>query len=542
MECMKKIFILGKTHGIQIAVLIFLVVAAYANSIGNAFISDDFPSIAENPLISNPRFIVSIPFVTGRYFIFYILHALFGSDPSAYRIMNILFHLGSTILVYAIVSKLHSRKLAFPSAAIFAVHPLAVESVTWISGGGYAQYAFFFLLSFFLYLLNNRTAYVYSVISYTYMIISSEKSLPLFLLFPLYEFCMGNLRQHWRRIIPYAGISIAWICFFGFQYVFSRLHALETDYYTGGGLYNSALQIPVAIITYLTLFVFPVNLSFYQSELFQGWTIYTVQLVVFLLFCVACFIAYRKKRTLFFYLMLFFTPLLPSLTPLPLAWVVAERYVYLGIAGLSVVSVLLFFSFPSKFRNKYLTVFLFVCVIGGLLTRTVIRNNDWRTSDTMWLALGKTAPSDPKTHNNLGDYYGRHGDNKKAIEEFKLAIALKPNYPDAYHNLGNIYIAEGNRNEAKRMYQKALSYNPRLWQSRMALAGMDYEDKNYEASLRELDEVKKIQPNNPDVLANIGIIYIAIGKIDMARSMFAQSLAIDPNNISAQSGMKVINK
>ncbi len=68
-----------------------------------------------------------------------------------------------------------------------------------------------------------------------------------------------------------------------------------------------------------------------------------------------------------------------------------------------------------------------------------MRNFDWKNQDTLWLATAKTSPSSHQNHNNLGDLYARRGEYEKAVEEFKKAIELKPDYGDAYHNLANVY-------------------------------------------------------------------------------------------------------
>ncbi len=60
------------------------------------------------------------------------------------------------------------------------------------------------------------------------------------------------------------------------------------------------------------------------------------------------------------------------------------------------------------------------------MIRTIVRNFDWRTPDSLYIATGRTAPSDPKTHNNLGDVYARRGDLQRAAYEFKLATEINP--------------------------------------------------------------------------------------------------------------------
>ena len=118
----------------------------------------------------------------------------------------------------------------------------------------------------------------------------------------------------------------------------------------------------------------------------------------------------------------------------------------------------------------------------------MVRNIDWKDEDHLWLAAAKASPSSPQNHNNLGDYYARHGDLEKAAEEFKKAIELKPNYGDAYHNLANTYQKMGKIAEAIENYQKALSFNPRLWQSYQNLAALYFEQQDFESARENLEK------------------------------------------------------
>jgi len=139
--------------------LVFLVFGVYANSLHNGFVSDDIPGIVQSGASWTWKSaFTSIIFLT-RWtgIIQFILYQLVGQSPWAYRLVNIFCHAISVILVYKIVFQLvirsRQRWIAFIAASLFAVHPIIVESVTWISGGVYAQYGMFFLLSFWLYIM-----------------------------------------------------------------------------------------------------------------------------------------------------------------------------------------------------------------------------------------------------------------------------------------------------------------------------------------------------------------------------------------------------
>ena len=110
--------------------------------------------------------------------------------------------------------------------------------------------------------------------------------------------------------------------------------------------------------------------------------------------------------------------------------------------------------------------------------RTVLRNNDWQTADSLYLSAERYSTLSPQNHNNLGDVYGKRGELKRSELHFLKAIQINPRYADAMHNLGNTYVQMGELDKAKESYLNALKVSPGLWQSERALKAIDeYESK-----------------------------------------------------------------
>ncbi len=133
-----------------LGVLVFLV---YFNALGNNFVSDDLATIS-SPLIAKIEYFWHPPYfnMNIRAVYFFFISQLFGFVPFLFRLPNILAHFGSAILIFMILRKLSNQAVAIFSATIFAVHPIFIEGVTWISGGGYSLSTFFVLASFLFYL------------------------------------------------------------------------------------------------------------------------------------------------------------------------------------------------------------------------------------------------------------------------------------------------------------------------------------------------------------------------------------------------------
>jgi len=529
--------------------LALLVFGVYANCLKNEFLSDDIAGIMQEKHIGNPfYFLVHQPINFFRYFFYAIVYNIFGLNPFFFRLLNVFLHLGSVLTVFMLISLLYNLNLAIIVSSIFAVHPLFTESVTWISGGIHTQYAFFNLLALLLYLLAKqqnwrKKLYFASLISFGMALFTTEKSAILPLIIISYEFSFDKISKNIKRILPYFVLSgvAAMIVFAGGNFS-SRVTALHSQYYQEKGFYNPFTQIPTAISSYLQLLFWPDKLTLYHSEMaFSNRQFFFMVIITALYFglLITSFLK-RNLRQYFFWLSFFLIPLLPMLTPFKVAWIVAERYAYLGSIGIIVTISLIFQKFSRTLKNKYLTYATLAVIITSLSVRTIYRNKDWQNQDTLWIAAARTSPSSPQNHNNLGDMYGRHGDLPKAAEEFQTAIKLKPDYGDAYHNLANIYRLMGKNDLAIENYQNAIRFNPNLWQSYQNISVILFENGKIEQATSYINKAIEVNPNNPDLYVISGYIFLNTGNKEAAKTEFLKALQIDPNNQNAINFIKNI--
>ena len=128
-------------------ILAFLCFLVYANSLNNAFISDDIPSIVKNPFISHPWRV----WTDLAAFLNSLNYLVSGYNPFSYHLTNIIMHALVTILVFLFLNLFFKVEASFLAACLFAVHPIHTEAVTWISGRGYLINALFILGIYLLY-------------------------------------------------------------------------------------------------------------------------------------------------------------------------------------------------------------------------------------------------------------------------------------------------------------------------------------------------------------------------------------------------------
>jgi protein O-mannosyl-transferase len=487
---------------IVLGILGFLIFTAYVNSLGNEFVSDDIPTIVNSPIIGyfyNPNSSNPLMGLVGTVIHAGIYH-MFGMDPWAFRLSNILFHFGSASLIFLIVKKLKSSRLGFITACVFAVHPVLTESVTWISGAPYAEYGFLMLASFYYYLKISKKKIFYwlAVIFFLISLMVNEKGIVFPLILLTYELVFGSIKENFKKLTPFFILSGLWFLFL-VGVLGTRIETLTMTHSQTGGFYNPLVQIPIAITTYIQLIFLPLGLTLYHSELLLGNLEYFVRVLGLLTFFVALFWSYKKDRWVFFWLGFFLISLLPMLTPLKVASVVAERYVYFGSIGIITIFSYYLDKLASSERWREVSFVLFLFILILLLVRTMVRNIDWRTQDSLWMATAKTSPSSNNNHNNLGDMYARKGEYEKATEEFLKAIELQPNYADAYHNLANTYMKMNKDEEAEVNFRKALDLNPKLWQSHKELAILYYKQGEIDKTRLELEAALKIDSSQIEI-------------------------------------------
>lgn len=476
--------------------LTILVFIAYFNSFFNEFLSDDIAAIRDNLKINRFEYVINSFPAALRSFLNFILVNLFGKFPVYFRLINIIFHLLTVLAVYLLVYLTINKKVALFSAAILAVHPLQTEAVTWISGGIYSQYSFFIILALLFYVLSvkDKKYYYLSIASFILSLMSSEKAIVFpFLLF-VYQLAFKQLKN-WKKLIAPFVIGGSWALFYVLK-VPGRISSLQVEHYQEPQTINPLFQIPIAISSYLELVFFPKGLTIYHSEMFFSTFNFYLKATVMVLFFGLIVFSYKKNRYLFFWLSFLIISLLPTLTPLGISWIVAERYIYLGAIGIYVAVGLCAQKLTKiKNGNNYFYGLLGLLIL-ALTVRTIVRNNDWKNQDNLWIATAKYSPNSAQNHNNLGDLYGRRGDLARAAEEFKIAILLQPNYADAYHNLANTYSNMEELDKAIENYKQSLKFNPNLWQSYQNLSIIYYEQENFDLAKDYLEKALQLNPDN----------------------------------------------
>jgi protein O-mannosyl-transferase len=528
----------------RVYLYIFLIVISclvvYGNTLNNAFISDDFAAIVNNPDISHLRL---FPVTTLSNLVdlsFKFNYQMGGLKAPVYHLTNILIHALSSVLVFFFLRLFFKPEGSFWGALIFAVHPIHTEAVTWISGRGYALAAVFMFSSLLFYAAATREKRLNAgkLLSSLFFYILAMFSCTLAWTFPaiiaLYDLTIGKTKN-WRLWLAFLALTLVKL-FFILGLIGHRVSTFQLTNQTHPA--NPVLITAYSLSAHLKLLLWPLKLTLYHEPPVMPRTLLDISVVYFFLIALALFFAYRRAKPVFFGLGTFVIFLAPTYSPVQVASILAERYIYFPSIALSIFLVFLYEKYTAKFRpsRKYFLA-AFVLLTAAFGARTVVRNEDWKAPQIFWQKTIAAFPNSVRAHSGLGINYLQEGDLNGAIEEFNRAIEIKPYFVTAYiaeahYNRGLAYYRQGNLAQALSDYNQAIQINPTL-ATAYNNRGLVYADLgNSDLALLDYNQAIQISPDFSEAYNNRGMIYFNQGNFEQALSDYGQAIQINPDRAS----------
>lgn len=495
----------------------------YANIITGDFVNlDDYSVILSDPQYKDiPGSLKTLD----AYTIFMtIIVSKFGIHSSLFHIISILQHMLNGVLVFTLLSILFNKRVSLFSTFLFLAHPANTEAISWHAGYPYALRATMILITLILFalfkkskkkvwLFSSSAVFVFTLIFYRgggWVLIAP------FLMVIMDQFIIEdkirfrNIKDYLIFLIP----SLIFVATLIPSFFKGRIESLETLYYVDTESATPLVnRIPYTIfMEYKTLF-YPMTLSIYHEGKFIKPIEYAFMVIVTLavIYGIGYFWKYNRKIAGLMLMTLF--AILPSFSPVIVAWIAAERYLYIPSMFSAVIMVTGVLWLSKKLSNdnrktssgnwSNFTIYTLVAIILLYSVRTVFRNNDLRNSKNLWTASKVTAPYSYRVYNNMGDVLANEGDLEGAMENFKRSVALKPDYADAVHNIGHIYMVQKDYDRAIKYLQKSLDMNPRLTASSFKLALIYYEMGDPTKAKEYLEKCLAVNPTSPDCLSGM---------------------------------------
>ena len=553
--------IFGPLLYLLFAGIVFLL---YSNTFASPFIFDDWYHIEANRHIrltslswdaiwqaafDSPldRPVAYITLALNYYFHGY---ALFG-----YHLVNIIVHLGTAIFLYMFLQttlsleqaqqKLkYSAWLPLTAALVWLVHPLQVQSVTYIIQRMNSLAAMFYILAMLLYVRGRlakglgRQAFLFigSLCSGVLALGSKEiaASLPLFIL--LYEwFFFQDLSFAWlrKKILPLLCVGLLFVClvilFLGLHPFSVIANTYEIRDFT---LIQRVLTEFRVVLFYISLLLFPhpgrlnIDHEFQLSFSFFDPVTTILSLGLLLgLFGLAITLA-KRERLLSFCILWFLGNLVIESSVIGLE-IIFEHRTYLP-AMLAIFAVVLLGSrlLPGKWPQ--ITGALLVLVLFSIWTFQ--RNMAWQDEVTLRRDAVAKSPTKARAIAILANALERNKEYDEAAYYYRETLSLNPrNAAQIHYNLGNVLVAQKKYAEAVQHFSKAVSLEPDEVPMRLNLAyGLSLQG-NVSAASNELQELIRRHPNEPRAHNNLGLLLMDQGKTKEAVFHFTEALALRPN-------------
>jgi len=452
-------------RGTALWLLLGLTVLAYANSFGGAFHFDDQAAVVEDSrLQSLSAFGAGVgqairPFTKAT---FLIDRSLYGLRPAGYHVLNLLLHLASGVLLYGIL--IHpafpgaDKRIASWTTALFLLHPIATETVTYISGRPTGLMTCSYLAAYLLFLearmaepdgARRRLALASALACLALSLLSKEVAIVFPALLVLHEAVIGRPKREalpgmlLRLHLPLSAMVVLFLCCAALhpRYAFLFHYSLQLRGWT-----ENLLTQANAVAYAVTLFVRPAQLNFdhdlpLATSILEGPTLVCAAALAGL---VVCAIVLARRAPLFsFGILWFFLHLLPTNSILPRYDVLSERNLYLPSIGLYLAATVSILAFarrlaarvgPGKTPVLAARAMLTAGVL-GLVGLTIGRNAVYADQVTFWSDAADKSPRKARPHTNLGRAWFLAGDPDRAIEQFRIALALDPLDEVAQHNL-----------------------------------------------------------------------------------------------------------
>lgn len=569
-----------------ISIIILITTISYIPAMNGGYIWDDDDYLTENTTLRSMEGLRQIWFKIGavpQYYplvhtMFWIEYHLWGLAPLGYHIVNVLLHTLNALLLWWIL-----RYLSIPGdwfvALIFAIHPVHVESVAWITERKNVLSGLFYLSSVLLYLKflteNARSSndsriaklkakkrnrkrshnrglklYILSFILFICALLSKTVSvtMPAAILLVIWWKRKKIEKIDAIRLLPFfligGALSIITI------WMEKNIVGAEGQEWALN-FFERSLIAGRVVWFYIIKLVLPYDLTFnyprweIDDSLFWQY-LYPLSAVVGIL----VLWRFSKKigkgplvATLYFIMTLI--PALGFFDVFPMRYsYVADHFQYHASIGIIILLASGMTSIMKKRTRIYQIagIVFFTGTVTAFAAITWQQGHVYKNLETLWRDTLSKNPKSWMAHTHLGTILYERGEYEKAIEHHKMCITINPRYDGAYNSLGRVYHKLGMTDEAIQEYKNALRTNPRYYRAHNNI-GVIYEEKGlYKRAVAEYKKAILIKPNYDIAHCNLGNTFLKMGFMLRAIQAYRIALNMNPSNQNARQNIEVVYK
>ena len=500
--------------------LVAVVLLLYLPSMTSGFVWDDDDTLTANPLVHAPDGLRRIWLTTDpadyfpvHYSSLWLEWRVWKMNAAGYHVTNVLLHAGICVLLWRIFLRMNVRGAWF-AALLFAIHPVNVESVTWITQRKNLLGMLFGCAAALSYLRCRQVEdggrshtgyYVLALAAFALSLLSKPIFATLPVLMLIWEVAreerprtIRSLTGHGLRSLPFfvlsLGLSLVTI-WYQYNRAISEIVVREDTFPARLALAGRAVWF------YLGKAFLPFNLTFIYPrwEADTGRAATWLPLVLLIVVFAALLPVGRRGRLVAMLLASYVLLLLPVLGFFNIYFMayslVADHWQYAALPIPLAGAIALVAGSPKSNRSRLFTQGAAAGVAFVLLALTLSAQQKYRDSETLWKDTLKRNPAAWIAHNNLAGVYSSRGDPQRTEYHLREALRLQPDQADPWLNLGMILLQSGRIEEAETSLQRGLDLKPD------AVMGLN----------------------------NMGVILFRRGEFEAAANLFRRAIEIDPD-------------
>jgi tetratricopeptide (TPR) repeat protein len=598
-----------KARRFRIAMLVAIPVLAgilFGQTLNYEFTNwDDNVLIKDNPQVVSgdivdiftPR--VGKTYQPVRVLSYAIDHAIWGFNPVAFHAVNILFHALAAIMLYLFLAAFFSDVrngyvAAGVAALLFLVHPVNVESVTWMASRKYVLLAFFSFVACYCHLRaeKERTWQWEGLAAMATLgaILASPFGVVMPALILLMDYARAKelnplpmLKAHWGRYLPHGAMGLGFTILL--VTVLTRGDGAVSREHQGDSVVYTAFTVLRVMFDYARNLICPIwlnNRYFHEiaKSLFEPKVLSALAGLAILGWWVIRELCKANKMPLFCAGWFFIAWAPVSNIIIPISTIMADRYLYLAAVGIFAGLGLL----AAKLADKKLAILLLpLLILGGL---TMQRNKVWANSRALWEDSIRKDDRTAVAHNNLGLVDDAEGNIPVALERYTAAVERNPHYPEAHYNLGRAMVllnasakdpakyttalthmdsAIANKpgfadahnyrgivlrqldrqDEARTAYEAALELAAGHSEAHVNLGNLHYLAGNMEGALMSYRNALHYSPGLHSIHHNVGAILLSLPLTEAskaeARTHLQRAVAIEPDRADSAKLLKMLD-
>jgi tetratricopeptide (TPR) repeat protein len=526
------------------AALVGLVFLAHGPALWGAFIWDDYGLITQNVLIRQSSGLWQFWFTTRPpdYFpltssTWWIEWRIWGEHPAGYHLVNLLLHAVSAVFIWRILLEL-AVPGAWLGAAIWAVHPVQVESVAWIAERkntlclALAAASFWLLLRYFC--SNTRRTYIWALVLFAAAMLAKTAVAPLPLVMAICAIALGrNLRRAVLDTLPFFATSVALSAVTIF---FQAERSIGKDVIRTDGLASRIAIAGRAVWFYLDKLIWPTPLSF----VYPRWETGHVSLQAFvplLVLGLALILLWLGRRRwgrgpllAMAYFVLLLLPVLGLINIYFMRYsLVADHWQYVASVGpIALIGAAIFRA------GRIIRWAVGSLIIVSLVVLSERQSNLYRSGEALWSDAIAKNPSGWMPQISLGQVLAAQRRYQEAEAHYRIAATLAPDLPEPLFSIGSAEAAMGRYAAAVADFDKAIQLNPHLAPIHREKARCLVKMNQLDAAQHSFETAIACDPSDPAIQFQLGVLLEQMHKPQDATKAYESAVALDPDFAVAQ--------